>query len=235
MWPGITRLSLVCLRFDDYHQDVDHAAWREVLTAYVERGLVGVVAVPPKFEGEPLSTDAADFLKELERSGWEIAQHGYTHENVGEGRGGILYDERSEVGGLPRTEQERRIAAGRNLLREHGFEPTTFVPPWHEYDRATIRVLSDLGFTCLNEGRWPIPRTIDGVTLIPTHVPGVTPAMLAIGVVTLVGHPHLESEPMSNADLVSGFEDRLRTPSEVTAWWQDRRFTRSPPMVEANR
>lgn len=222
MWPGITRLSLVCLRFDDYHQAVKHDVWQESLTAYMERGLVGVVAVPPKLEGEPLSADAADFLGDLERAGWEIAQHGYTHENVGDGRGGILYDERSEVRGLPHAEQERRIGAGRDLLREHGFDPTTFVPPWHEYDRTTVNVLSDLGFTCLNEGRWPIPRTINGVTLVPTHVPWFTPNRLGVGVVTIVAHPHLDDEPLWAMSAVSRREDRVRTAGQIAEWWQSR-------------
>jgi hypothetical protein len=66
----------------------------------------------------------------------------------------------------------------------------TFIPPWHEYDRNTVRVLGEEGFHCLNEGRLPVPRTVDGVTMVPTHVPGVTPYMLGVGVVTLVSHPH---------------------------------------------
>jgi len=223
MWPGITRFSLVCLRFDDYHQDCHLERWQETLGAYADRGLRGLVAVPPKFEGEPLSPDAAAFLRDLRDDGWEVAQHSYTHEPVGEGRGGLLYQERSEFGGLDRPEQERRIAAGRDVLREHDLAATTFVPPWHEYDRTTVRVLGDLGFTCLNEGRWPLPRTVDGVTLVPTHVPVLTPAMIAVGVVTIVGHPHLEDDPLANADLVAGHEDRLRTPGEVTDWWVRRR------------
>jgi len=223
MWPGITRFSLVCLRFDDYHQDCDLERWQTTLRAYADRGLHGLVAVPPKFEGEPLSADAAAFLRDLRDDGWEVAQHGYTHEPVGEGRGGPLYQDRSEFAGLAREEQERRIAAGRDLLGEHDLEATTFVPPWHEYDRTTVRVLADLGFSCLNEGRWPVPRTVDGVTLVPTHVPGVTPAMLAVGVVTLVGHPHRETDPMANADILAGHEDRLRTPGAVADWWVRRR------------
>jgi len=229
MWPGVTPLSLVCLRFDDYHQDVDHDTWIEVLTEYDQRGLRGLVAVPPKYEGEPLSADVVPFLLELEERGWELAQHGYTHEDIGESRasqgtlgplGRELYLDRSEFAGLPYEEQHRRIAAGQEILEGHGIEPTTFVPPWHEYGRNTIRALADHGFTCLNEGRWPIPRMVDGVTLVPTHVPAFTPAMVAVGVVTIVGHPHLDDDPMAAAELVDGHEDRLRTPGEVTQWWQ---------------
>lgn len=219
-WPGVTSLSLVCLRFDDYHQSLEHDVWVDVLSRYDRRGLRGVVAVPPNYHGQRLTADVVPFLHDLRENGWEIAQHGYQHEDVGQGRGGALYDDRSEFAGLPYEEQERRIGAGRDVLEEHGFEPTTFIPPWHEHDRNTVRALSATGFDCLNEGRWPVPRTVDDVTLVPTHLPGVTPYMMGVGVVTLVRHPHLDDDPMKDADAVAGYEDRLRTPGEIVDWWR---------------
>jgi peptidoglycan/xylan/chitin deacetylase (PgdA/CDA1 family) len=221
MWPGITRFSLVCLRFDDYHQNADPETWVEVLSAYNERGIHGVVAVPPVYEGEKLSAEVVDFLHELVEDGWEVAQHGHRHEDVGKGRGGPLYDDRSEFAGLPFEEQTRKVGAGKEILQSHGFDPTTFVPPWHEYDRNTVRALAEEGFDCLNEGRWPVPRSVDGVTLVPTHVPAVTPYILGAGVLTLVRHPHIDTDPMKDARAVAGYENRVRTPSEVADWWQN--------------
>lgn len=225
MCPGITRFSLVCLRFDDYHQNVDNETWVDVLSRYNDRGLRGVVAVCPKYEGERLSADVVEFLDDLREDGWELAQHGYEHENVAEGRGGPLYDERSEFAGLDYDEQARRIGAGKDILESHGIKPTTFIPPWHEYDRTTARVLAANGFDCINEGRWPVPRTVEGVTLVPTHIPAITPYMVGAGVVTMVSHPQLEEYPMKNADDVAGYEDRVRTPSEVVEWWRNRSTT----------
>lgn len=225
MWPGVTPLSLVCLRFDDYHQDIDNETWVNVLSRYDKRGLRGVVAVCPKYEGEQLSADVVEFLHNLRENGWELAQHGYEHRDVGEGRGGSLYDERSEFAGLDYNEQARRIGAGRDILESHGINPTTFIPPWHEYDRTTARALADNGFDCINEGRWPVPRTIEGITLIPTHIPAITPHMVGVGVVTMVSHPQLEDYPMRNADAVAGYEERVRTPSEILDWWRNRSTT----------
>lgn len=221
-WPGITRFSVVGLRFDDYHQSVDHETWVEVLSRYAERGLRGLIAVPPKYEGERLNSDVVPFLHDLRDRGWEIGQHGYTHENVGEGRGGRLYHERSEFGGLPFHEQERRIGAGRDILESHGFDPTTFVPPWHEYDENTLPALADNGFDCLNESRWPFPLRMSGVTLVPTHVPGITPYMVGAGVVTLVHHPHLDDDPMKAANALAGNENRVMTAGEIADWWVGR-------------
>ena len=106
-------------------------------------------------------------------------------------------------------------------LESHGIEPTTFIPPWHEYDRTTVRVLAENGFDCINEGRWPIPRTVEGITLVPTHIPAITPYMIGAGVMTIVSHPQLDDYPMSSADAVVGHEDRVKTPSEIVDWWHN--------------
>lgn len=221
MWPGITRFSLICLRFDDYHQDIDNETWVNVLSQYDKQGLRGVIGVIPKYHGEPLSGDVVPFLRDLRENGWELAQHGYTHEDIGDGRGGQLYHERSEFCGVPLVEQRRRIGEGRDILKRHGIEPTTFIPPWHEFNSDTIRALSEHGFDCINEGRWPVPRTIEGITLVPTHIPAVTPYMIGAGVVTLVSHPQLEDNPMRSAEEVVGKGECIRTPSEVVDWWRN--------------
>ncbi|MFB6196846.1 MAG: DUF2334 domain-containing protein, partial [Halobacteriaceae archaeon] len=181
------------MRFDDYHQDVSLATWQDVLSAYDDRGLRGVIGVIPAHHSTPIDDDAVEFIKELEQNGWELAQHGYTHENIGDGSGGLLGDHRSEFAGVELAEQRRRIRAGKSILTDHGIEPETFIPPWHEYDRNTIRALADAGFSCLNEGRWILPRTIDDIVLIPTHPPLVTPEHFPIGVVSLVSHPQFEN------------------------------------------
>jgi hypothetical protein len=46
--------------------------------------------------------------------------------------------------------------------------------------------------------------------------------MLGAGVVTMVSHPQLEEHPMKNAEAVVGYEDRVRTASEVVDWWRNR-------------
>jgi len=215
LMPGITPLCRrVCLRFDDYHQANDPGAWKRTLARYSEQGLRGVVAVCPTFEGEPLAAEEAGFLELLRADGWEIAQHGYTHEDIADA------GYRSEFRGVDPEEQRRRVGAGKDLLEERGFSPRTFIPPWHQFDGATLRALRDHGFDCLNEGRWPLPRRKHGVTLVPTHPPGLHVDTIAVGVITLVGHPHIDADPMANAGRVAGHEGKVRTPAEVADWWR---------------
>lgn len=223
-WPGITRFARVCVRFDDYHQSIDHHQWIKVLSEYEQAGLRGVIGVIPNYKGKRLSEDVASSLEEFQERGWEIAQHGFKHENIGEGRGGILYDNRSEFAGVDLKEQKRRIARGKSILQSHGFSPKTFIPPWHEYDKNTVLALAGESFTTLNEGRFPFPRVINGITLIPTHPPGITPEMLAVGVVTMVRHPHLDEDPMKSARILEGHENQVLTPKEIAKIWQDRKL-----------
>jgi peptidoglycan/xylan/chitin deacetylase (PgdA/CDA1 family) len=207
--PGITPICrAVCLRFDDYHQANDIETWKETLSAYNDRGLRGVVAVCPQVGDDPLDPGHVPFLQTLVEDGWELAQHGYTHEDVSP------KPSQSEFRGLPFDEQRRRIASGCDLLVERGIHPSTFVPPWHTYDEMTIRALADCGFDCLNEGRVPWVREKQGITLVPTHPPGFHPDTIAIGVLTLVGHPHAASDPMRQARYIEGHTEKLRTPGE---------------------
>lgn len=214
LMPGITPLCrLIVLRFDDYHQAHDIDRWQATLTAFDEAGLRGLVSVPPFVGDEPLDPAHVEFLHRLERSGWEIAQHGHRHVDA------VDADYRSEFRGRPFAEQHHAIGAGLDRMRDLGLEPRTFVPPWHQFDRTTVRALAAHGFDCLNEGRWPLPRVVDGVTLVPTHPPGFHPDTLAVGVLTLVGHPHLDEDPTAFVDWIAPHADRVATPAEITDWW----------------
>lgn len=208
--PGITFLCrAVCLRFDDYHQANDIKLWKETLREYDKRGLRGVVGVCPVYKNEQLSEEHTQFLHKLRSNGWEVAQHGYTHEDIAD------KEYQSEFRGVPEFEQRRRIAAGQDILSDFGFNPDTFIPPWHQYDAATIRAISNCGLNCLNEGRFPWLQKKEGVTLIPTHPKGFHPKTIALGVLTLVGHPHLEDNPMKNAEYVAGHKEKIQTPQEI--------------------
>lgn len=212
--PGITPLCRrIVLRFDDYHQAHDIEQWQRTLSTFDDAGMRGLVSVPPYVSDEPLAPEHVRFLRDLQASGWEIAQHGHRHVDV------VDADYRSEFRGRPFAEQHHAVGAGLDRLRELGLEPRTFVPPWHQFDRTTVRALAAHGFDCLNEGRWPLPRRVDGVTLVPTHPPGLHPDTLAVGVLTLVGHPHLDDDPTAFIDRVGPYADRVATPAEVTDWW----------------
>ena len=212
--PGITPLCrFICLRFDDYHPANDLTTWKRTLSAYDDRDLRGLIAVCPNFGNQPLRKQDVKFLHRLRSNGWEIAQHGYTHDNLAGG------DRPSEFQGVDFDEQYHRIGAGRQILEDLGFSPRTFVPPWHRFDDATLRALAAHDFDCINEGRCFYPRRKHGITLVPTHPPGLHSDTICVGVITLVGHPHLDDNPMRNAHRVAGFENRIRTPSEICDWW----------------
>ena len=76
----------------------------------------------------------------------DVALHGYSHQTINE-------NEKTEFSGLDYPSQVERIAKGKKLLEGMIDAPvTTFVPPWNEYDRNTLRALEDLGFSTLSAG-----------------------------------------------------------------------------------
>jgi len=92
----------------------------------------------------PLNSEKADILKRAIESGTiEPAQHGYFHLPVSKRVG-------SEFLGLPYATQMKMISEGKKALESSIEEEVhVFCPPFNTIDHTTLRVLDDLGFSCL--------------------------------------------------------------------------------------
>ncbi len=75
-----------------------------------------------------------------------MAMHGYQH-IYGTSKGGIFpLNHFSEFAGEPLEEQRKKIAAGRQILENHGVHTDIFMAPGHSYDRNTLTALMENGF-----------------------------------------------------------------------------------------
>jgi peptidoglycan/xylan/chitin deacetylase (PgdA/CDA1 family) len=93
-------------------------------------------------KGEALRAAAAEGVV-------EVALHGYAHQTHSAGR-------HTEFAGLDYGRQVEKIAAGKALLEGlTGARITTFIPPWNQYDRNTVRALEELGFSTLSASLSP--------------------------------------------------------------------------------
>lgn len=145
----------VVFRLDDISAVSDGEVERAIFDIFFRRGIpLTVGAIPYLVEGdvhEPgtrgeieLPREKLAFLAECrERGGFEIAQHGCTHQ-VREGVGF-----RTEFSGLSEAGQSTRIARGKTLLASR-FSVTSFIPPWNSYDVATLLALQALGFRAIS-------------------------------------------------------------------------------------
>lgn len=140
----------VVIRLDDISPLMDlkkFDRFKDIMDRY---NLVAVLGVIPSHLRKEKINKITDMLHELECKGWEIAQHGYTHECLSN-NGGLLGGKKSEFANLPYELQRERIKKGKGIMEEQGFCPTTFIAPWHSYDKNTIKALADEGFKIMND------------------------------------------------------------------------------------
>ena len=88
-----------------------------------------------------------------ERSGSEIAMHGYSHRanrfSIRRRR------EFAELRGLGLAEQEDKIRRGTELLVEaFGIRPATFIPPWNRLDANTLEGCARVGYRVVSAGAY---------------------------------------------------------------------------------
>ena len=134
-----------------------------------------VAAVIPRYISDKTTADGVcfyedqektTFLQQAVRSGRaEVAQHGYRHLNLVHQR--FPTHRHGEFRRRTLTEQLADIRAGKQILLQSGFEPVTFVPPWHGWDQKTITALKECHFQILSARRFYCCRKLQNLKIIP--------------------------------------------------------------------
>ena len=169
---GRGRRMKVTVRMDDITPDMDwesFASFERMFDRYQIRPLLGIV---PENRDEKLAIGPAreDFwekMRALQKKGWTLAMHGCHHLYRTEKRGAFPLNSRSEFAGLSEEEQKRLLQTGRRILEAHGISPKVFMAPGHTFDRTTIRLLSQLGFSYVTDGYGRMPYRRWGMTFLP--------------------------------------------------------------------
>jgi peptidoglycan/xylan/chitin deacetylase (PgdA/CDA1 family) len=150
----------VVFRYDDVCNASSTDVEMRILAAFEKRGVpITFAVIPfggpfPKEAGQPdpsplNETKAWMLHKALNSGSIEIAQHGYSHEDVRAGQAGGS----SEFSEQPYDKQLDRIARGKRHL-EYMLDRRvmSFVPPWNTYDGQTIRAAKALRFQVFSPG-----------------------------------------------------------------------------------
>lgn len=139
------------IRLDDACQTMDHAKWLRMENLLDKYGIKPMVAVIPDnkdgaFNHERIEDDVFwRRVKSWQTKGWEIAQHGYTHEYVSKSSGDFTVgNSYSEFAGLLYSVQREKIKQGYQLLKEQGIAVKSWVAPAHTFDYETVRALSEV-------------------------------------------------------------------------------------------
>ena len=162
----------IAIRMDDITADMNwdnFLALKAVFDKYHCRPLIGVV---PDNQDENLRVAAPredfwEYLKELEKDGWVIAQHGCKHQYTTKKGGLFPLNRFSEYAGVSLEEQKRLISHGKKKLEEKGITTDIFMPPGHTFDKNTLKALKDCGFSFLTDGFGKKPYCREGLTFLP--------------------------------------------------------------------
>ncbi len=165
------------VRMDDITADMDWKRFtliRDILDNYGIKALIGVV---PECRDKNLSIDPVkenfwDIIKDLQKKGWVIAQHGTYHEYVTENSGLLGINPFSEFAGLSFDEQKKKIEYGKKRLEEHGIYTDIFMAPGHSYDENTLTALKELGFRAVTDGLYNKPYIYKDILCVPCRLNG---------------------------------------------------------------
>ncbi len=203
----------VVLRYDDYSSfqtDPRVIAFEQALFEGVQRLggnlIVGVIPFPAVRHPEvmpsggvlplPLGEDKRQLLRRFAEAGvLTVAIHGFNH-----GNNRLMADTASEFAGLPEAKQALLLATARDsLLAATGLAAKVFVPPFNQYDAATLRAMASTGFEVLSAGRSGPSLDHSPVLMLPsaTHparmrraVESALSEASASAVVTVTLHPY---------------------------------------------
>lgn len=125
--------------------------------------------------------------------------HGCNHVYTTGKGGSFPLNPQSEFAGRSREEQEKLLRQGKEILKAHGIVTDIFMAPGHTFDRNTVRLLKELGFTCLTDGFGKAPYQREGMTFLPISFLRRFAFTDKEGITTLVIHAnHSTQEELRN-------------------------------------
>lgn len=206
-------------RLDDLAPEMDFFKFDRILKIFAEHGIKPLAAVIPQNQDPKIQYTQGqekfwDLVRNLDSSGWTIAQHGFQHK-FETNNGGILnMHRRSEFAGLPFETQNFKIAQGLEILKSKGVEPKVFVTPAHSFDKITLEALLHNGIKIISDGLGLYPFKKWDVLWLPQIT--WRPRKFPFGFLTFALHHNtmadsdfieLESFIKTNADKIGDFSD----------------------------
>lgn len=211
----------ISIRMDDITPDMDWAKFlrfKELCDLYQVKPLIGVV---PENKDEMLRVDNVredfwEYILQLQRDGWVIAQHGSEHIYKTKKMGCFPLNRLSEFAGLSYNEQLASLKKGQDILKTHGIYTDVFMAPAHSYDRKTLKALKVLGFRKITDGFGKYPYMRKGMTFYPISYRQSSSLKKEDGYTTFVIH----ANTMDEADFVY-YEKLFASQKEMLISYED--------------
>lgn len=162
----------IAIRMDDITADMNWKNFLALKELFDRHGICPLIGVVPDNRDENLRMDPPredfwEYLGELRRQGWVIAQHGQYHQYTTQKGGCFPLNRFSEYAGVPYEKQKSMIEEGKKILEEKGIRTDIFMAPGHTFDRNTLKALKECGFRYLTDGFGKLPYSREGLTFLP--------------------------------------------------------------------
>lgn len=206
----------ITIRMDDITADMNWVNFLKLKEIFDRYGIKPLLGVVPDCQDELLHCcesreDFWGLLKELQRDGWVLAQHGCYHQYTTKKGGLFPLNCFSEYAGVPYEKQKEQIAHGRRLLLEKGIRADIFMAPGHTYDKNTLKALKECGFTHVTDGFGKAPYIREGLTFLPIAEKKSACFESGEGYTTLVIHANgmKESEIRWYEEMISAHQEKF--------------------------
>ena len=143
----------MCLiRFDDICPTMDYSNFKKAVEIVEKFGIKPVIGVVPLNNDKDLIIEKEDnnfweMVSKLEKKGWGVCMHGYTHVYNRDNPKTILCGRKhSEFAGNSLFEQSKMIEQGKDILERKGIHVDAFFAPAHTFDKNTLKALRKNGF-----------------------------------------------------------------------------------------
>ena len=151
--------------------------WDEIEATLDRFDVKPIIAVVPDCKDEKLhvgqhSDEFWDRVLSWQSKGWTIAMHGYNHLLFkSPSKSLINISHLTEFTSLSYADQRAKIKAGLSIFNAHGIKTHTWVAPAHTFDKVTLQVLRECGFSHVSDGLffWPILDSF-GLKWIPQQI-----------------------------------------------------------------
>lgn len=162
----------ITVRMDDITPDMDWKSFDAFCALFEKYGIRPLLGIVPANADPKLQIEEADPLfyekmKRLQKAGYTLAMHGCYHVYATKRGGSFPLNAQSEFAGRPEEEQRELLTKGKTLLEAQGIHTDIFMAPGHTFDRTTVKLLRQLGFSYITDGFGKRPYVRDGMTFLP--------------------------------------------------------------------
>lgn len=230
------------LRLDDIFPYMDFRKFKRLRDLFLRFKIPAVLGLIPDCRARHLffrKTPFKQFVKEirfLEKRGWEIAMHGYTHELLRRNKGILKINQASEFAGLSYNDQFRRVQKGKMILEKMGFQIETFIAPWHSFDKNTFKALVSSGFKIVSDGLGIYPWKEQNLLFIP-QILWQAPDKIEQGIYTLCLHSsyltYQDIEELSS--FLYKIKEKTTTCREVKDWFFHQTYKKRKFFLQENK